>query len=75
MKDLEIKPNFSCLSRKYGKDRHTIKKYYENGGINKKHIIRTSKYDDLSEEISELLSNPAVSIIAAFHYLLRIKYN
>ena len=32
MKDLEIKPNFSCLSRKYGKDRHTIKKYYENGG-------------------------------------------
>ena len=81
MKDLEIKPNFSCLSRKYGRDRHTIKKYYVNGGINKKQIIRTSKYDDLSEEISELLSNPAVSIIATFHYLVRkypdrdIKYN
>ena len=33
MKDFNMKPNFSELERKYGIDRHTIKKYYENGGI------------------------------------------
>ena len=30
MKDFGIKPNFSSLSRTYGHDRHTIKKYYDN---------------------------------------------
>lgn len=33
MKDLNIKPNFSEMSREYGIDRHTIKKYYDNDGI------------------------------------------
>lgn len=33
MKDFNMKPNFSVLGRMYGIDRHTIKKYYENGGI------------------------------------------
>ncbi len=33
MKDLNIKPNFSEMSREYGIDRHTIKKYYDNEGI------------------------------------------
>ena len=27
-----MKPNFSELQRIYGIDRHTIKKYYDNGG-------------------------------------------
>lgn len=32
MKQLNIKPNYSDLSRRYGLDRHTIKKYYSEGG-------------------------------------------
>ena len=34
MKDFNMKPNFSELERMYGIDRHTIKKYYENGILN-----------------------------------------
>ena len=29
----KMKPNFSELARIYDLDRHTIKKYYDNGGI------------------------------------------
>lgn len=32
MKQLNIKPNYSDLSRRYSLDRHTIKKYYDEGG-------------------------------------------
>ena len=33
MKKLKIMPNFSALSRQYGIDRHTIRKYYDVDGI------------------------------------------
>ena len=33
MKELNIKPNISALPRKYKKDRHTIKKYYDSFGV------------------------------------------
>lgn len=29
-KELNMKPNYSALQRKYGIDRHTIKKHYIN---------------------------------------------
>lgn len=32
LKQMNIKPNFSDLSRKYHINRHTIAKYYKNGG-------------------------------------------
>ena len=32
LKMMNIKPNFSDLSRRYHVDRHTIAKYYKNGG-------------------------------------------
>ena len=40
MKTLQIKPNFSDLSRKYSVDRHTIKKYYDADGIPMKYSRR-----------------------------------
>ena len=74
MKDLGIKPNFSALEREYGKDRHTIKKYYDNDGIPKrKKRYQTSKWDPLMEEIDELLKNPAVTYRAAYQYLKNTK--
>ena len=74
MKDLGIKPNFSALEREYGKDRHTIKKYYDNDGIPKrKKRCQTSKWDPLIEEINDLLKNPLVSYKAVYQYLKNTK--
>ena len=48
MKDFNMKPNFSELERMYGIDRHTIKKYYENGGIpERKKFKKVSKWDNV----------------------------
>jgi len=45
MEDLKIKPNYSELARMLDVDRHTIKKYYENGGIpDRKKTERISKW-------------------------------
>jgi len=70
MKQMKIKPNFSDLSRRYGLDRHTIKKYYYEGGIPiKKPIIRKGKIDKYDNEIKELLENPSVTCMAAYKFL------
>lgn len=64
-----IVPNFSELGREFGKDRHTIKRMFEN----KKEVIerkaKPSKYEAFLKDIEELLSNPSVSLKAAFWYL------
>lgn len=74
MKDLGIKPNFSALEREYGKDRHTIKKYYDNDGIpHRKKRCQTSKWDPFIKEINDLLKNPLVSYKAAYQYLKNTK--
>lgn len=70
MKDLNITPNFSSLQREYGTDRHTIKKYYDNGGIpDRKPKDIKSKWDPFIEEIKELISMPHVSFKAAWMFL------
>ena len=59
MKDFNMKPNFSELERMYGIDRHTIKKYYENGGIpERKKFKRVSKWDPLFDVIISLADVP-----------------
>lgn len=75
MKELNIKPNFSQLSREYGVDRHTLKKYYDNDGIpERKKYISKSMWDPYYDEIVELLNNSNVSKKAAYMYLMN-KYN
>lgn len=70
MKDFDIKPNFSALQREYGKDRHTIKKYYENDGIPpRKKKTSSYKWKLHIEEINELLNKPHVSYKAVYMYL------
>lgn len=69
-KMMNIKPNFSDLSRRYHIDRHTIAKYYKNGGrLIKKRKNQKSLYDNFQDEIIELLSQPGVTKTAAYHYL------
>ena len=48
MKQLGIKPNFSALEREYGIGRHTLRKYYDNGGKTKrKKVIKLMKKDQV----------------------------
>ncbi len=69
-KMMNIKPNFSDLSRRYNVDRHTISKYYKNGGkVIKQRKNQKSIYDDFSDEIIQLLSQPGVTKVAAYQYL------
>ena len=70
MKQLNIKPNYSDLSRRYGLDRHTIKKYYEEGGkIMKERQRKPSKYDFYEDDIVKLLAKPGVTIKATLEFL------
>lgn len=70
MKDLDIKPNYSALQRKYGTDRHTIKKYYTNNGIPlRKKTERSSRWDPLYDEIIYLMGIDNVSKKAVYQYL------
>lgn len=71
MKELNIKPNFSALSREYGIDRRTIKKYYEIGEVPlHKHKKRSSMWDEYYDEIIELFEKPGVSKRAVHNYFL-----
>ena len=47
-----IKPNFSELSRQYGIDRHTVKKYYDGYEGKQKHRSKPSKLDKHFKESS-----------------------
>jgi len=69
LETIKIKPNYSELSKKYGIDRRTIKKYqngYCKGNIK---IIRKSKLDDLKSEIEEKLKLPGITITGLYQYL------
>ncbi len=71
MKELEIKPNFSNLAEKYGVDRHTAKKYYDNGGIpERKKVERKSMWDPYYDEIIDLMNIDGVSKRSVYQYLL-----
>ena len=74
MKDMGIKPNFSELARKYGIDRHTIKKYYEaNGTIKRKGRPKASKWDHMLDEIIYVLEKPGVSYKAAYMFFKNMR--
>ena len=75
MKDFNMKPNFSELERKYGIDRHTIKKYYENGGIpERKKFKKVSKWDPLYDLIISLSDVPGSYLMSIFQ-VLNYEYN
>ena len=72
MKEKGIKPNFSDLARRYGSDRKTVKKIWDNDGMSKrKASSRASRYDPYLEEISSLIARPSVSKKGVFMYLAR----
>lgn len=71
LKQMNLKPNFSELSRIYDIDRHTVAKYWYNGGIKiMERKPRKSILDQYVEDIQALFRKPGVSKRAAFEYLL-----
>ena len=64
-----MKPNFSELSRMYGFDRRTIKKYWEGYKGKPKRRNKPSKLDKYLEKITMLLSIKGVTIRAVYERL------
>lgn len=69
LKTLNIKLNYSELSRKYKIDRRTIEKY-NNGYEPKTNRKRKSKLDTLKDEIQEKLQLPGATIVGVYQYFL-----
>ena len=68
-----IIPNFSELSRRYDKDRRTLKKYYEHGMIQKrKKRIYKSELDDYINIIKVKIADSANTLKGIYEYLLDI---
>lgn len=71
LRTMSMKPNFSELSRIYGIDRHTIKKYWENGGIKiEERKDRMSILDKYYEEIQTLFNKPGVNKVGVYYFLV-----
>lgn len=68
MKTLNIKPNYSKLSRIYKIDRRTIKKYNNEYCRENIKIIRKSKLDGLKDEIKEKLELPGITVTGLYQY-------
>ena len=71
MKTLNIKPNYSELSKIYDLDRRTIKKY--NNGYSKSEVKRNrkSKLDKYYDEIKEKLELPGITINGLYQYFMK----
>jgi len=70
IKFMKMKPNFSALSREYGFDRRTIKKYYE--GYEGKPLKRNkgSKLDKYKELIIQKLEIRGITVKAVYEYFI-----
>lgn len=69
LKNMEIKPNYSELSRRFKKDRHTIRKMYDSiGKGEKERKPKPSCLDSLKDEIAAVLSDASVSVRSAYWY-------
>jgi len=70
IKFMKMKPNFSALSREYGFDRRTIKKYYE--GYEGKPLKRNkeSKLDKYKELIIQKFEIRGITVKAVYEYFI-----
>ena len=73
LETLEIKPNFSELSRKYNLDRRTIKKYKDGYFKNKEIKNRKSVLEPIRDEIKEKLELPGATIVGVYQYFNKDK--
>ena len=69
MKELEIKPNYAELGRRYGKDPRTVKKYNEGYEGKSKTRVKDSALDKYKEEIKEKINLPGSNKNAVYQYM------
>ena len=67
---LDMKPNFSDLSKKYGFDRRTIKKYYEGYKGKAKNRIKKSILDEFKDIITLKLAIKGVKVKSVYEFLI-----
>lgn len=72
MKEAGIKPNFSEVGRRYGVDRHTVAKYWNEGSEQPKdgRIGKTSGFDVYRDEIERKAQLPGVTAKGIHEWLL-----
>ena len=72
-KTMRMRPNYSELTRTFGKDRNTIKNMYD-GKEKKVRKKKPSELDPYIDEIIEVLSHPGTRIKAAYWYFKNEKH-
>ena len=75
MKELEIKPNYAELGRKYKCDPRTVKKYNNGYEGKPKTRKRTSKLDKYKEEIKEKVNYIGSTIKGVYEYMKEKNYD
>ena len=75
IKAMDLKPNFSELSRIYDMDRRTIKKYYEGYEGKSKTRNKSSKLDKYKDEIRLKFSIHGITAKAVYEYLIDKNYD
>ena len=68
LKTNDIKPNYSALAKEYGMDRHTVAKYWKEGGIRMSPIERETPFDTYFEEIKEKAESTCCTKKALYKY-------
>ena len=69
LKQMKMKPNYSALSKEYGKDRHTIKKMFERlDEPPKEQRRRKSSLDAIKGDIAVTLAKNKVTVRSAYWY-------
>lgn len=75
LKAMDLKPNFSQLSREYGIDRRTVKKYYEGYEGRPKTKNKPSKLDKYFDEIKAKLAIKGTTVKAVYEYFVSKGYD
>ena len=75
MKELEIKPNYTELGRKYKCDPRTVKKYNNGYEGKSKTRKRKSKLDKYKEEIKEKVNYVGSTIKGVYEYMKGKNYD
>lgn len=70
-RQLGLKPNYSEIARRYGMDRHTVAKYWQDGGdIDDGRCRRSSGFDRFRDVIEEKALLPGITKKAVHEFLL-----
>lgn len=70
-RQLGLKPNFSEIGKRYGIDRHTVSRYWREGGdVDDGRCNRASGFDAHGDLIAEKAAMPGATKKAVYEYLL-----